>query len=103
MNSMKNLLRWLIEFTRGGATRSEIIKAIHKSPQNANQLATSIKVDYKTARYHLKILEKNRIVTSVGNKYSATYFLSPTMNRNYTLVEEILKKSGNKKRMSEII
>ena len=60
------LLGWLIAGTRGGLTRAEIIKAIHETPQNANQLATALKVDYKTASYPLEVLEKNRIVTSVG-------------------------------------
>jgi len=103
MTEMMNLLGWLIECTRGGVARAEIIKAIHETPQNANQLAASLKVDYKTARHHLKVLEKNRIVTSMGDKYSVTYFLSPTMNDNYTVVEEFLKKSGNKKRKRNII
>jgi predicted ArsR family transcriptional regulator len=93
---LKYLLGWLIAGTRGGATRAHIIKAIHETPQNANQLANSLNVDYKTVRYHLEVLEKNRIVTSVGDKYGATYFLSQTLEDNYGEFEEILKKIWKK-------
>jgi len=93
---LKYLLGWLIAGTRGGATRAEIIKSIHETPQNANQIATALKVDYKTVRYHLEVLEKNRIVTSVGDKYGATYFLSQSLEDNYSVFEEILKKIWKK-------
>ena len=93
---LKYILGWLIAGTRGGVTRAEIIKTIHETPQNANQLATTLKVDYKTVRYHLEVLEKNRIVTSVGDKYGATYFLTQTMEDNYAVFEEILKKIWKK-------
>jgi len=93
---LKHLLGWLIAGTRGGVTRAQIIKAIHETPQNANQLANALKVDYKTARYHLEVLEKNRIVTSVGDKYGATYFLSQALEDNYGEFEDLLKKIWKK-------
>ncbi len=94
--SLKYLLGWLIAGTRGGPTRAKIIFALKESPQNANQLATMLKMDYKTMRHHLEVLEKNRIITSVGDRYGATYFLSQTMEDNYVLFEEIVKKIGKK-------
>ena len=93
---LKYLLGWLIAGTRGGATRAEVIKSIHETPQNANQLANALKVDYKTVRYHLEVLEKNRIVTSVGDKYGATYFLTQSMEENYAEFEGILNKIWKK-------
>lgn len=93
---LKYLLGWLIAGTRGGITRAEIIKTLRETPQNANQLATAMKVDYKTVRYHLEVLEKNHIVTSVGEKYGATYFLTQAMEDNYSVFEEILKKIWKK-------
>jgi DNA-binding transcriptional ArsR family regulator len=93
---LKYVLGWLIAGTRGGMTRAQLIKAVHETPQNANQLANALKVDYKTVRYHLEVLEKNRIVTSVGDKYGATYFLTQTMEDNYDIFEEILKKIWKK-------
>ena len=92
--SLKYLLEWLIAGTRGGPTRAKIIEALKDKPQNANQLATLLKMDYKTMRHHLVVLEKNHIVTSVGDRYGATYFLSQVMEDNYILFEEIAKKIG---------
>jgi DNA-binding transcriptional ArsR family regulator len=94
--SLKYLLGWLIAGTRGGPTRAKIILALKESPQNANQLATMLKMDYKTMRHHLEVLEKNKIITSVGDRYGATYFLSQVMEDNYILFDEIVKKIGKK-------
>lgn len=63
---LKYLLGWLIAGTRGGVTRAQIIKGLKEKPQNANQLANLLKMDYRTIRHHLGILEKNRIITSAG-------------------------------------
>ncbi len=95
-HSLKYLLGWLIAGTRGGPTRAKIIEALKEKPQNANQLATYLGMDYKTMRHHLDVLEKNRIITSVGDRYGATYFLSQVMEDNYALFEEIANKIGKK-------
>jgi DNA-binding transcriptional ArsR family regulator len=94
--SLKYLLGWLIAGTRGGPTRAKIIEALKETPQNANQLATLLKMDYKTMRHHLEVLEKNKMITSVGDRYGATYFLSQALEDNYSLFEEIVKKIGKK-------
>jgi DNA-binding transcriptional ArsR family regulator len=94
--SMKYLLGWLIAGTRGGPTRAKIIETLKDEPQNANQLATALKMDYKTMRHHLEVLEKNRIVSSIGDGYGETYFLSQVMEDNYVLFEEIVKRIGKK-------
>jgi DNA-binding transcriptional ArsR family regulator len=96
VRSLKYLLGWLIAGTRGGPTRAKIIAALKQSPMNANQLATLLKMDYKTMRHHLDVLEKNRIITSIGDRYGATYFLSQTMEDNYIMFEEIVNKIGKK-------
>ena len=96
VRSLKYLLGWLIAGTRGGPTRAKIIGALKETPQNANQLATSLKMDYKTMRHHLEVLEKNKIITSIGDRYGATYFLTQTMEENFVMFEEIMKKIGKK-------
>jgi DNA-binding transcriptional ArsR family regulator len=90
--SLKYILGWLIAGMRGGVTRARIITTLKDSPQNANQLANLVGKDYRTIRHHLSVLEKNRIIMSAGDKYAATYFLSPEMEENYSLFEEIPKK-----------
>ena len=88
---LKYLLGWLIAGTRGGPTRARIIKTLKENPQNANQLATTLGMDYRTIRHHLNVLQKNRIITTVGEGYGMTYFLSQTLEENYSVFEEILK------------
>jgi DNA-binding transcriptional ArsR family regulator len=88
---LKYLLGWLIAGTRGGPTRARIVETLKENPQNANQLATSLGMDYRTIRHHLNVLQKNKIITSVGEGYGITYFLSQTMEENYTVFEEIVK------------
>jgi DNA-binding transcriptional ArsR family regulator len=92
----KYILGWLIAGTRGGVTRAKIIQTLKDTPQNANQLANLLGMDYRTIRHHLAVLEKNRIITSAGEGYGITYFLSPAMEENYVLFEEILKKIWKK-------
>ena len=92
----KYILGWLIAGTRGGVTRAKIIQTLKDTPQNANQLANLLGMDYRTIRHHLAVLEKNRIITSAGEGYGITYFLSPAMEQNYALFEEILKKIWKK-------
>jgi DNA-binding transcriptional ArsR family regulator len=89
---MKYLLGWLIAGTRGGVTRAKMIKALREKPQNANQLATLLEMDYRTIRHHLGVLQKNKIITSAGEGYGTTYFLSVELEKNYALFEEIVKK-----------
>ena len=96
MRPLKYLLGWLIAGTRGGVTRAKIIKALKETPQNANQLANLLQMDYRTIRHHLKVLQKNRIITSAGEGYGTTYFLSPQMEEKYALFEEIVNKIWKK-------
>ncbi len=98
---LRYLLGWLIAGTRGGVTRAQIIEALKEKPQNANQLATLLEMDYRTIRHHLKVLEKNRIITSAGEGYGTTYFLSPQMEENYHLFEEIVNKIWKKEKREE--
>jgi DNA-binding transcriptional ArsR family regulator len=88
---LKYLLGWLIAGTRGGPTRAKIIVILKETPQNANQLATALGMDYRTIRHHLNVLQKNKIITSMGEGYGMTYFLSQTMEDNYAVFEEIMK------------
>jgi len=92
----KYLLGWLIAGTRGGMTRAKIIQTLNETPQNANQLATRLGMDYRTIRHHLKVLEKNRIITSAGEGYGTTYFLSPAMEENYPQFKEIVERIWKK-------
>jgi len=95
---LKYLLGWLIAGTRGGVTRAKIIETLRENPQNANQLANLLEMDYRTIRHHLKILQRNRLITSAGKGYGITYFLATELEENYGLFEEILNKLWKKQK-----
>jgi DNA-binding transcriptional ArsR family regulator len=98
---LKYLLGWLIAGTRGGLTRARIIEILKETPQNANQLAGLLKMDYRTIRHHLDVLQKNRLITSMGEGYGMTYFLSPAMEENYAVFQEIVDKIWKKEKREE--
>ncbi|MEK6983991.1 MAG: winged helix-turn-helix domain-containing protein [Nanoarchaeota archaeon] len=94
---MKNLLWYLIAGTKGGETRARIINLLKKKPSNANKIAEILKLDYKTVRHHLEVLEKNNILIAINKgKYGAVYFLSELMESNIKLFGEIWDKFGKK-------
>ena len=94
---MKNLLWYLIAGTKGGETRGKIISLIRKNPSNANKISEVLKLDYKTVRHHLGVLEKNNIITAINKgKYGAVYFLSEFMESNLNIFTEIWDKFGKK-------
>ncbi|MEF8825946.1 MAG: winged helix-turn-helix domain-containing protein [Halapricum sp.] len=86
---MRKVLWWLIGGSRGGRNRVRIIRALNEKPMNANQLATTLELDYKTIRHHLAKLEENDVVTSMGDEYGKTYFLTERMERNLDILDEI--------------
>jgi len=98
--SIERLLWWLIAGTKGGKTRATIIEALREMPRNANQLAADLRLDYKTVRHHLGVLLKNRIISSAGNGYGMTYFVSKELGERYYVLEEIWRKIGKSKKSS---
>ena len=94
---MKNLLWYLVAGTKGGETRGRIIDLIRETPSNANKIAEILKLDYKTVRHHLEVLEKNNIIVAINKgKYGAVYFLSELMQSNIQIFNEIWGQFGKK-------
>nr|WP_294803889.1 winged helix-turn-helix domain-containing protein [uncultured Nitrososphaera sp.] len=93
----KRVLWYLIASSRGGVNRAKIIDMINGRPANANQIASELKLDYKTVLHHLKVLTENgMIVTENKETYGATYFLTPLMEKNYSSFQEILARIKKK-------
>lgn len=92
----KHLLQWLVVGSRGGMNRGRIIETLKKEPLNANQLCNVLGVDYRTVRHHLDVLEKNGLVTSVGEHYGKIYFISQELEENYEDFVEIWNRIGKK-------
>ncbi len=98
--TFKRLLWWIIAGTRGGRSRGKIITTLKERPSNASQLAEMLEMDYKTIRHHLDVLLENKLIVKMGEKYAASYFLSPQLDLQYNVFQEIwlkLDKEKNKK------
>ena len=92
---MKNLLWYMFAGTRGGVTRARIAELLRRSPANANRISRMLKLDYKTVRHHLGVLEKNRLIYAIEKKkYGAVYFLSEQMQSNISIFDGIWDKIG---------
>jgi DNA-binding transcriptional ArsR family regulator len=87
---MEGVLWYVLTGTRGGPNRARILRAIDERPQNANQLAEQLELDYKTVRHHLDVLEDNGVVTKSGEDYGAVYLPSDRAEKHWDTVEEIL-------------
>lgn len=93
----KRLLWYLIASTKGGVNRARVLELLDSHPANANQIASELKLDYKTVLHHLRVLSENGlIITDAKEMYGATYFLTPLMEKNLQSFREILAKIGKK-------
>lgn len=72
----KRLLWFVFMGSKGGLNRIRLISHIRNKPLNANQLAKEMNLDYKAIQHHVGVLEKNNLITRVGDKYGATLFIS---------------------------
>ncbi|AJW70321.1 ArsR/SmtB family transcription factor [Nitrosopumilus adriaticus] len=92
----RKLLLYLFTSTRGGFTRLRIIIHLLDKPYNTHQLAQALELDYKAVQHHLKVLEKNNLVSKIGEKYGAIYHLSNFLEVNIHTLEEAIDKLDRK-------
>lgn len=72
---MDRLLWYVFAGSRGGPTRTRIVRALLERPQNVNQLAVRLGLDYKTVEYNVRVLAKHvLVVRSVEAGYGAPCF-----------------------------
>ncbi len=93
---LKRTLMLTIEGTRGGPVRLEVLLMLRRRPQNINEIATALSLDYKTVQHHIRVLEKSNLVTSSKRKYGNAYSLSTFLKAHKLVLQEILKKYGEK-------
>ena len=72
--------------------RLKIISKLKENPLNTNQLAKEMGLDYKAIQHHVRVLEKNNMITKVGEKYGITFFISNFLKVNMEAFEEIERK-----------
>ncbi|MEM4252223.1 MAG: winged helix-turn-helix domain-containing protein [Candidatus Nitrosotenuis sp.] len=85
----KRLLWFVFAGSRGGVNRLKLVKALREKPLNANQLAKEMGIDYKAVLHHIGVLEKNNIITRLGEKYNVTFFISNFLEANMESFEQI--------------
>jgi len=93
----KRLLWFIFAGSRGGLNRLRIIRSLREKPLNTNQLAKELGLDYKAIQHHIKILEKNNLITKIGEKYGVTYFISTFLEVNIETFDEIATKLDKSK------
>ena len=94
---IKRLLWFVFAGSRGGSNRLKIIDMLKEKPQNTNQLAKNLGLDYKAIQHHIRVLEKNNLIVSVGEKYGIAHFISTFLEVNMEAFEEIAKKLDKSK------
>lgn len=70
----------------------KIIDLIKEKPYNINQLAELLGLDYKAVQHHISVLEKNNLVTKMGEKYGVLYFFSNYLESNIEAFNEVRSK-----------
>ena len=88
----KRLLWFLFAGSRGGENRMKIIDLLKERPYNINQLSESLKLDYKAIQHHITVLQKNNVITKMGEKYGVLYFISNYFEANIEAFNEIKSK-----------
>jgi DNA-binding transcriptional ArsR family regulator len=92
----RKLLFYLFTSTRGGFTRLRIIMLLLERPLNTHQLSQELDLDYKAVQHHLRVLEKNNMVSKIGEKYGAIYHLSNFLEINIRSLDEAIDKLDRK-------
>lgn len=93
----KRLLWFVFTGSRGGLNRLKIISKLKENPFNINQLAKELSLDYKAVQHHIRVLEKNNMISKVGEKYNVNYFISTFLEVNMGIFEEIEGKLDKSK------
>jgi predicted transcriptional regulator len=78
----KRVLWYIFAGTRGGRNRMKIIELLKDRPYNINQLAETLRLDYKAIQHHILVLERNNLVNRVGERYGILYFISNYLEAN---------------------
>ena len=98
----RKLLLYLFTSTRGGFTRLRIIMKLLNQPYNTHQLSQELDLDYKAVQHHMKVLEKNNMVSKIGEKYGAIFHLSNFLEINIIALDEAIEKLEKKMNQKKV-
>lgn len=89
---LRRLLWYLLGGTRGGENRAKIIRAIKERPRNLHQLATDLGMQYNLVQHHVGVLKRNSLLTSAGEHYGMTWFLSQWFEARFDVFVEVARE-----------
>ncbi len=92
MMNLKQELSYLMLGQQGGENRIKILESIKERSYNLNQLSNELELNYRTIKHHIDILLEYDLIVSSGEGYGDVYFISPKLEKNYTLLKEIERK-----------
>jgi len=88
---------------KGGANRLRILRSLIDRPYNANQMAELLDLNYRTIKHHLDVLAKNDLVrVSADGGYGEVYFLTPEMEAQIGLLDELEEMMANGKKLKTV-
>jgi predicted transcriptional regulator len=88
----RRLLWYLFAGSKGGENRIKIINLLQETPLNINRMADILNLDYKAVQHHVDVLEKNNLVSRMGEKYGIMYFVSNYLESNMDTFKKIANK-----------
>jgi hypothetical protein len=60
-------------------------------------MAEALNLDYKAVQHHVDVLQKNNLVSRMGEKYGIMYFVSNYLESNMDSFKEIVNKINKSK------
>jgi predicted transcriptional regulator len=93
----RRLLWYLFAGSKGGDNRIKIINLLQDTPLNINRMAEILNLDYKAVQHHVEVLQKNNLVSRMGEKYGIMYFVSNYLESNMDTFKEIVSKINKSK------
>jgi predicted transcriptional regulator len=96
----RRLLWYLFAGSKGGENRIKIINLLQDTPLNINRMAEVLNLDYKAVQHHVDVLQKNNLVSRMGEKYGIMYFISNYLESNMDTFKEIVNKINKSKSIS---
>lgn len=96
----RRLLWYLFAGSKGGENRIKIINLLQDTPLNINRMAEVLNLDYKAVQHHVDVLQKNNLVSRMGEKYGIMYFVSNYLESNMDSFKEIVNKINKSKSIS---
>ena len=93
----RRLLWYLFAGSKGGENRIKIINLLQDTPLNINRMAEVLNLDYKAVQHHVDVLQKNNLISPMGEKYGIMYFVSNYLESNMDTFKEIVNKINKSK------